>query len=70
MENQVFNNMLQRRSIRKFKDIKVSDEDIKTLLEAAMSAPSACNKQPWEFYVVKNAEVLEKVKKSGLFTNK
>lgn len=34
MENQVFNNMLQRRSIRKFKDIKVSDEDIKTLLEA------------------------------------
>ena len=70
MENLVFNNMLQRRSIRKFKDIKVSDEDIKTLLEAAMSAPSACNKQPWEFYVVKNAEVLEKVKKSGLFTNK
>ena len=70
MENLVFNNMLQRRSIRKFKDMKVSDEDIKTLLEAAMSAPSACNKQPWEFYVVKNVEVLEKVKKSGLFTNK
>ena len=57
LDNIVYNNMLERRSVRKYKDTKVSDEDIKLLLEAAMSAPSACNKQPWEFYVVKNEEV-------------
>ena len=52
--------MYARRSIRKFKDTKVKDEDIKYLLEAAMSAPSACNRTPWEFYVVTNQEVLDK----------
>ena len=41
--------LLKRRSVRKFKDEPVSDELIEELLHAAMSGPSACNKQPWEF---------------------
>lgn len=48
----------QRRSIRKFKEDKVKEADIKYLLELAMAAPSACNRQPWEFYVVSNEEKL------------
>ena len=44
----------QRRSIRKYTDEPVSDEDIKTLLEAAMAAPSGSNVQPWEFIVVRD----------------
>lgn len=50
--------LLARRSIRKFKDTLVTDEQIKSLLEAAMSAPSACNLQPWRFYVITNEEIL------------
>lgn len=61
--------ILKRRSIRKFKTQSVSDEILKDLLECAMAAPSACNKQPWEFYVVKEKELLEKVKTIGRYTN-
>ena len=51
--------MLKRRSIRKFSNKKISKEIIETLLHYAMSAPSACNKQPWEFYVITNEEKLK-----------
>ena len=43
----------KRRSIRKFANAPVSDKDIKTLLEAAMAAPSANDLRPWEFVVVR-----------------
>lgn len=41
-----------RRSIRKFTDAPVSPEDVRTLLEAAMSAPTAAGVQPWRFIVL------------------
>jgi len=44
----------KRRSIRKYTSEPVSDGDIRTLLEAAMAAPSANNSQPWEFIVVRD----------------
>ncbi|ERI93916.1 hypothetical protein HMPREF1982_01329 [Clostridiales bacterium oral taxon 876 str. F0540] len=37
------NSILNRKSIRKYKDIKISDEIIEQLLRAAMAAPSAGN---------------------------
>ena len=60
--------LLKRRSVRKFLDTPIPDEYIDELLHAAMSGPSACNKTPWEFYVVKNSEKLGKVKKASLFS--
>ena len=52
----------KRRSIRKFKeDAEVTDEQVKLLLEAAMLSPSACNSRPWEFIVVRDREILEKI---------
>jgi nitroreductase len=48
-----------RRSVRKYKDILISDEKVEALLRAAMQAPSAGNQQPWEFFVVKNPLLLE-----------
>lgn len=68
MKNTLYDIMLKRRSIRKFKPEVVSDEDIKYLLEIATSGPSACNKQPWEFYVIKNKEILEKLMNVGRYT--
>ena len=58
-----------RRSIRKYKDEPVSKEDIDYLLHAAMSGPSACNRTPWEFYVIINKETLEKLRKASRFSN-
>lgn len=60
--------LLKRRSIRKFTEDPVSDEMIEELLHAAMSGPSACNKKPWEFYVVTNEQKLEELKSASKFT--
>jgi len=53
--------IMTRRSIRKYTSKKVSEEQIKTILEAAMTAPSARNEQPWHFIVVKDKELLNKI---------
>ncbi len=60
--------LLSRRSVRKFKKDKISDEIINELLIAAMSGPSACNKRPWEFYVVTNEEKLKELKTASRFS--
>ncbi len=48
--------IFERKSVRKFKEEKVSDELITELLKAGMQAPSSCNSQPWEFIVVSKDE--------------
>ncbi|MBQ2952990.1 MAG: nitroreductase family protein [Clostridia bacterium] len=58
MNREVYNTILARRSIRSFAEQKVSREDVRTLLEAGMAAPSACNLQPWTFIVVDDGERL------------
>ena len=60
--------LLKRRSVRKFTEEAVSDEDITELLHAGMSGPSACNKTPWEFFVITNPEILEKLRKAARFS--
>lgn len=45
-----------RRSIRKYKDIDVSNKLIEKLINQARLAPSAKNRQPWSFVVVKGNE--------------
>lgn len=62
--------MLARRSVRVFKDTEVPKEMIDELLKSAMAAPSALNRQPWFFYVIKDKETLEKVKKISHYTDK
>lgn len=50
--------LLNRRSIRKYKDQKISSQDINTMLKAAMYAPSAMNTQAWHFIVIVDKSVL------------
>jgi len=50
--------ILKRRSIRRYKDEDIPDGTVEKLLEAAMSAPSAGNEQPWHFIVVKDKDKL------------
>jgi len=49
---QVFKNILSRSSVRDYTKEIVSDEKIDTLLRAAMAAPTAGNRQPWNFIVI------------------
>ncbi len=51
-----------RRSIRKFKDTPVSDEDLRTILMAGIQAPSGKNRQPWHFSVVKEDKRAEMIR--------
>ena len=46
--------VLNRRSIRKFKNEPVSEEVINSILEAGRRAPSATNQQPWHFVVARD----------------
>ncbi len=52
----------KRRSIRSFKDTPIDNDIIEYLLKAAMSAPSACNTQPWEIIVVTESEILGEIR--------
>lgn len=58
----------RRRSIRKYTQEPVSKEDIDLLMHAAMSGPSACNKTPWEFYVITDEAVLEKLRNASRYS--
>lgn len=59
----------KRRSIRKFKDTKIQESDIDILLHYATSGPSACNKKPWQFYIVINHEKQQELRKVTRYSN-
>jgi len=50
--------LLTRRSVRRFTDELVQDEDVTLLLRAAMQAPSAGNAQPWHFVAITDRSTL------------
>ena len=50
-----------RRSIRKFLDEPVCEEDLKEIVRAGILAPNAENDQAWYFVAVTNKEVLNKI---------
>ena len=55
--------ILSRRSIRRYTSKPVPEELIKELLEAAMSAPSASNQQPWQFVIIDDRRILDEIPK-------
>lgn len=54
-----------RQSVRSFKSAEIPNDLITMLLEAAQSAPSGGNRQPWHFYVIKNKELMEEIKEKS-----
>ena len=57
------NAIFTRTSIRKFENKPVEARKVEKMLRAAMAAPSAGDQRPWEFYVVEDRDVLEKLAK-------
>jgi len=63
MTRELIQTIFKRRSIRKYTADSISEQDIKVLLEAAMSAPSAGNSQPWHFVVLTDRQTLDALAK-------
>ena len=57
----------KRRSIRSFQEKMISEKEIQMILEAGRWAPSASNKQPWEFIVVKNEEKKQSLARTATY---
>jgi nitroreductase len=57
----VFKIIQERGSIRKYKDTPIPSNDLQIILEAARLAQSAANQQPWQFIVVTDKAILEKL---------
>ena len=50
-----------RRSIRKFVEGSISQEQLHTIIKAGCHAPSAHNCQPWHFIVIRDKDRFEKI---------
>ena len=53
--------ILSRRSIRRYQEKDIPDDVLNNILEAARWAPSWANTQAWEFVVVKDRSIKEKI---------
>lgn len=62
--NPILENIITRRSCRKFIDKKISKEDLDLILQAATFAPSAMNHQSWQFTVIQNKEKIQMLAKA------
>lgn len=58
--------LLNRRSVRVYTDEKISEENLKKILQAGLLSPTGRNRKPWEFIVVQDKESLAKMSKSRI----
>ncbi|MBN1363184.1 MAG: nitroreductase family protein [Syntrophaceae bacterium] len=65
-QHYLFDILENRRTVRNFKSIPVPREHIMKILEAAHSAPTAGNQQPWKFLVIEDREKLNRLKEEAL----
>ncbi len=59
--NDVFMNIYTRRAVRDYKPNDVPDDILRELIKAGTYAPSAVNKQPWRFVVIKNRDTIARL---------
>jgi nitroreductase len=62
----VFEAILQRRSIRRYRGQPVEEEKLLRILEAARLSPSAVNQQDWKFIVVREPALRSKLTKAAM----
>lgn len=59
--NEVLKVIMGRRSIRRYQERQIADDEIQAIMEAAIHAPSAMNAQRWYFAVVQNRGLLDRM---------
>jgi nitroreductase len=52
----------KRRSVRKYTGDPIPREDLETIVNAGRLAATGSNKQPWDFIVITNREMIEQLK--------
>jgi len=57
--DQRLNMIFARRSIRRYQTKPIPEVDVRSLLEAAMAAPSANNSRPWSFVATTDRKLLK-----------
>ena len=53
--------IFSRRSIRRYRNREIDEADLRKILKAGMQAPSAVNKHPWHFLVVRDHQILHRI---------
>ena len=61
--NEVMQNILTRRSVRKFNDKPLEREKLEEILKAAIYAPTGMNRQTWQFTAITNKEKIKELAK-------
>ena len=61
MKNEVIENIMARRSIRKYKAETVDRETLTKIMECGINAPSGQNKQSWEVRIVDDPVILNEM---------
>ncbi|MBF0442411.1 MAG: nitroreductase family protein [Oligoflexales bacterium] len=59
--NETIKTIYSRRSMRAFKPEQLKEEDVSTIIDCGLNAPSALNSQGWHFTVVQNKGLIEKM---------
>lgn len=60
-------NITKRRSVRKYKNIDIEDNILKSIIASSLQAPSARNQQPWSFMIIKNKDILNQLANSSRY---
>ena len=63
-ENAVIEAIMNRRSIRMYKDMPVEREKLQLIAECGVNAPNAVNSQPWELRIVDDMEMIDAISDS------
>ena len=64
--NETLKTIMARNSCRDFKDTPLTEEQLKTIIDAALAAPSAMNNQPWNLVVVTDKALIEALDAEGM----
>lgn len=62
--NETLKSIRNRRSTRAFLPEQLKDTETQAIMDAAIYAPSATNKQPWHFTVVQNKDMIDRLNAS------
>lgn len=60
----------KRRSVREYTGAPIPRADLETIIDAGRMAASGYNRQPWDFIVVTNREMIEKLKIAARWMDK
>ncbi len=66
--SEVYSRILKLRAVRSFQDRRITDEDMKRILEAGRWTGSSKNRQSWAFVVITDPDEKERLAETGSYT--